>query len=356
MPHSHLTDDLRICRVKPLIPPSILIEDIPATAEAQALVVKTRNAVAAALNGDDDRLVVICGPCSIHDVDAALEYGDKLRQAAEQHSDDLIVIMRTYFEKPRTVTGWKGLINDPALDETFQINKGLRMARQLLSDLSAKGLPVAVEFLDNVIPQYISDFVSWVAIGARTTESQIHREFASGCSMPVGFKNSTSGGLGVAIDAVRSAMSSHWFPSITKDGVSAILQTTGNPNCHVILRGGSETGPNYDAASVSTAVAQLEKHSLPARLMIDFSHGNSSKDHRRQSAVCEDVCFQLSGGSDAIFGVMIESHLVEGKQDLGNGQGLVYGQSVTDACISFEETENLLSGLAAAVKSRRSTR
>ncbi len=355
MPHSHLTDDLRICRVKPLIPPSILIEDIPATEEAQALVVKTRNAVAAALNGDDDRLVVICGPCSIHDVKAALEYGDLLKSAANKYDDELIVIMRTYFEKPRTVTGWKGLINDPALDETFQINKGLRMARQLLSDLSAKGLPVAVEFLDNVIPQYISDFVSWVAIGARTTESQIHREFASGCSMPVGFKNSTSGGLGVAIDAVRSAMSSHWFPSITKDGVSAILQTTGNPNCHVILRGGSETGPNYDASSVSSAVAQLEKHSLPARLMIDFSHGNSSKDHKRQSIVCEDVCTQLAEGSRSIFGVMIESHLVEGKQDLGNGQGLVYGQSVTDACISFQETENLLNGLAAAVKSRRLT-
>lgn len=353
MPHSHLTDDLRICRVKPLIPPSILIEDIPATEEAQALVVKTRNAVAAALNGDDDRLVVICGPCSIHDVDAALEYGDLLMTAAEKYDDELIVIMRTYFEKPRTVTGWKGLINDPALDETFQINKGLRMARQLLSDLSAKGLPVAVEFLDNVIPQYISDFVSWVAIGARTTESQIHREFASGCSMPVGFKNSTSGGMDVAIDAVRSAMSSHWFPSITKDGVSAILQTTGNPNCHVILRGGSETGPNFDADSVSAAVAKLAKHDLQPRVMIDFSHGNSSKDHQKQVKVCDDVCRQVAAGSQSIFGVMIESHLVEGKQNLGNGQGLVYGQSVTDACINFEVTEVLLENLAQAVRSRR---
>ncbi len=353
MPHSHLTDDLRICRVKPLIPPSILIEDIPAADEAQKLVVKTRNAVASALKGEDDRLVVICGPCSIHDVEAALEYGIRLKAAADKHANDLVVIMRTYFEKPRTVTGWKGLINDPALDETFQINKGLRLARQLLADLSAKDIPVAVEFLDNVIPQYISDFVSWVAIGARTTESQIHREFASGCSMPVGFKNSTSGALEVAIDAVRSAMSSHWFPSITKDGVSAILQTTGNPNCHVILRGGSETGPNYDSEAVDSAVEKLCRHDLHPRVMIDFSHGNSSKDHKKQPLVCADVCRQLAAGSDKIFGVMIESHLVEGKQDLGDGKGLTYGQSVTDACISFEETETLLQNLAEAVRSRR---
>lgn len=352
MPHSHLTDDLRICRVKPLIPPSILIEEIPASEGALSLVVETRNAVAAALNGTDDRLVVVCGPCSIHDVEAALEYGRRLRAEAHKHRGDLIVIMRSYFEKPRTVTGWKGLINDPGLDETFAINKGLRMARQLLSDLSDMGVPVAVEFLDNVIPQYISDFVSWVAIGARTAESQIHREFASGCSMPVGFKNSTSGRMDVAIDAVRAARSSHWFPSITKDGVSAILQTTGNPNGHVILRGGSETGPNYDSGFVETTIEKLTKHGLAPRMMIDFSHGNSGKDHSRQKAVCTDVCRQVASGSNGIFGVMIESHLVEGRQDLGSSS-LVYGQSVTDACISFGETVTMLDELAESVRLRR---
>ncbi len=355
MPKSHLTDDLRICRVKPLMPPSILIDEIPASESDQELVVAARNAIAASLTGADDRLVVICGPCSIHDVDAALEYGRRLKAEAEKHKDDLQIVMRSYFEKPRTVTGWKGLINDPGLDGTFAINKGLRMARQLLSDLSGIGMPVAVEFLDNVIPQYISDFVSWVAIGARTTESQIHREFASGCSMPVGFKNSTSGRVDVAIDAVRAAAASHWFPSVTKDGVSAILQTTGNPNAHVILRGGSETGPNYDSGFVETTGERLAKHGLPARVMVDFSHGNSGKDHARQRAVCQDVCRQVAGGSDGIFGVMIESHLIEGRQDLGP-DALVYGKSVTDACIGFGETVDLLNLLAESVRKRRQTR
>jgi len=348
-----LTDDLRICRVKPLMPPSILIDEIPASESDQELVVAARNSIAASLTGSDDRLVVICGPCSIHDVEAALEYGQRLKAEADRHASELLIVMRSYFEKPRTVTGWKGLINDPGLDGTFAINRGLRMARQLLSDLSGIGMPVAVEFLDNVIPQYISDFVSWVAIGARTTESQIHREFASGCSMPVGFKNSTSGRVDVAIDAVRAAAASHWFPSVTKDGVSAILQTTGNPNAHVILRGGSETGPNYDAGFVETTQEKLAKHGLPARVMIDFSHGNSGKDHSRQKLVCQDVCRQVAGGSDGVFGVMIESHLLEGRQEL-SGE-LVYGQSVTDACIGFDETAELLGQLAESVRLRRAS-
>lgn len=354
MPKNMLTDDLRIKDVRPLIPPAILIEEIPVSEKVQEMVSRVRREIADSLHGRDDRLVCVVGPCSIHDPGAALEFGQKLRDVSANYSDDLIVIMRTYFEKPRTVTGWKGLMNDPDLDETYKINKGLRMARQLLHDLAESGMPSGAEFLDNILPQYIADFIAWAAVGARTTESQIHREFASGCSMPVGFKNATSGMTRSCIDAVRAASVSHWFPSVTKQGVSAILQTAGNDSCHVILRGGSETGPNYDQHTVKEVTRDLNLHGLPARLMVDFSHGNSSKDHRRQKIVAEDVAAQIESGSDGIFGVMIESHLNEGRQDMAPRSELKYGVSVTDACISLEEATSIFEKLASAVRARRS--
>lgn len=349
MPKSHLTDDLRIKAVRPLMPPAILIEEIPASDEAQEFVARSRAEIAAALTGQDKRMVVVCGPCSIHDAKAALEYSRFLAREADRLRDKLIIVMRAYFEKPRTVAGWKGLINDPDLNESFAINKGLRLARELLRDITDLRLPVAVEFLDNVIPQYIADFVSWVAIGARTSESQIHREFASGCSMPVGFKNGTSGRVDTAVDAVRAARISHWFPSVTKQGVSAILQTAGNDSCHVILRGGTETGPNFDAGFVEVTVEKLAAHGLPPRVMVDFSHGNSGKDHRRQTEVCREVVRQRQAGSQSVFGVMIESHLVEGRQELAPGSGLVYGQSITDACAGLDDTRGMLDMLAGSV-------
>ncbi len=353
MPKNMLTDDLRIKDVRPLIPPAILIEEIPVSDTVQEMVSRVRREIADSLHGLDDRLVCVVGPCSIHDPAAALEFGQKLRDVAAGYADDLIVIMRTYFEKPRTVTGWKGLMNDPDLDETYKINKGLRMARQLLHDLAESGMPSGAEFLDNILPQYIADFIAWAAVGARTTESQIHREFASGCSMPVGFKNATSGMTRSCIDAVRAASVSHWFPSVTKQGVSAILQTAGNDSCHVILRGGSETGPNFDQHTVREVTRDLGHHGLPARLMVDFSHGNSSKDHRRQKVVAEDVAAQIESGSDGIFGVMIESHLHEGRQDMAPRSELKYGVSVTDACISLEEATSIFEKLASAVRARR---
>ncbi|MEO6235643.1 MAG: 3-deoxy-7-phosphoheptulonate synthase, partial [Vicinamibacterales bacterium] len=288
------TDDLRITQVRPLIPPAILLEEIPLTERASHVVSNTRLAVAAAIEGRDPRLVIIAGPCSIHDTGAAHEYATRLAALAERYASHLIVIMRSYFEKPRTTVGWKGLINDPDLDETFHINKGLRLARQLLLDVNELGLPTASEFLDTQIPQHIADLTSWVAIGARTTESQVHRELASGLSMPVGFKNSTDGNLVTAVDAVLTARSPHWFPSVTKQGVSAIFHTTGNDNCHVILRGGSQTGPNYDAAHVRKAAALLEAKGLRDTLMIDCSHGNSLKDADRQADVAAAVCGQVA--------------------------------------------------------------
>ena len=347
------TDDLRITLVRPLLPPAILLEEIPITERASEVVANTRQAVADALNGIDDRLVVIVGPCSIHDPDAAREYARRLLPLKVRYENHLTILMRCYFEKPRTSVGWKGLINDPDLDESFHINKGLRLARQLLLDMNEMGLPTASEFLDTQIPQHIADLTSWVAIGARTTESQVHRELASGLSMPVGFKNGTDGTVQTAVDAVLSARSPHLFPSVTKQGVSAIFQTSGNDTCHVILRGGSSTGPNYDAAHVADACTRLKKYELREAVMIDCSHGNSRKDHRRQAEVAAAVSEQVAGGSCQIFGAMLESHLVEGRQDYAPGKTATYGQSITDACLSFEHTEPILERLANAQQTRR---
>jgi 3-deoxy-7-phosphoheptulonate synthase len=346
------TDDLRITQVRPLIPPAILLEEIPISERASDVVCNTRQAAAAAIAGADSRLVVVVGPCSIHDARAGLEYAERLRPLAERYADHLIVIMRTYFEKPRTSVGWKGLINDPDLDESYHINKGLRLARKLLLDVNDMGLATASEFLDTQIPQHIADLTSWVAIGARTTESQIHRELASGLSMPVGFKNSTDGNTQTAVDAVLSARSPHLFPSVTKQGVSAIFETTGNDTCHVILRGGTRTGPNYDAGRVGEVCARLTAKGLRGSVMIDCSHGNSQKDHRRQADVAASICEQVASGSWQVFGAMLESHLVEGRQDYAPGRPAVYGQSITDACISLSQTEPLLEKFAAAQQAR----
>jgi 3-deoxy-7-phosphoheptulonate synthase len=345
-------DDLRITQVRPLLPPAILLEEIPISERASNVVADTRRAIVDVLDGKDHRLVAIVGPCSIHDTDAALDYATRLKSVADRLADDLIVVMRTYFEKPRTSVGWKGLINDPDLDGSYHINKGLRLARKLLLDVNNLGLPTASEFLDTQIPQYIADLTSWVAIGARTTESQVHRELASGLSMPVGFKNGTDGTVQTAVDAVLSARSPHLFPSVTKQGVSAIFETSGNDSCHVILRGGKRTGPNYDAEHVNDVCARLAKRNLHQCVMIDCSHGNSEKDHRRQQQVAEAIGEQVAAGSRQIFGVMLESHLVEGRQDYVPGQPSVYGQSITDACLSFEQTEPLLEALAKARRAR----
>jgi 3-deoxy-7-phosphoheptulonate synthase len=347
------TDDLRIKDVRPLIPPAILLEEIPITERASNVVADARRAISGLISGADDRLLVIVGPCSIHDVAIALEYGARLKPLADRYADELIIVMRAYFEKPRTNVGWKGFINDPDLDESFHINKGLRLARRLLVDLNDAGLPTGSEFLDTQIPQHIADLTSWVAIGARTTESQVHRELASGLSMPVGFKNSTDGSTHVAVDAVQAARSQHWFPSVTKQGVSAIFQTSGNSSCHVILRGGSRTGPNYDVEHVSKVCSRLSARQLPDRVMIDCSHGNSLKDHLKQPAVADDVCAQVVSGSPHVFGVMLESNLVEGRQDYVPGQPAVYGQSITDACLSFVQTEPILERFAVAQRARR---
>jgi 3-deoxy-7-phosphoheptulonate synthase len=346
------TDDLRITETRPLIPPAILVEEIPVSETASNVVSDARRAVSQVIAGRDPRLVVIAGPCSIHDTKAALEYAGRLKALADRYAGHLIVLMRSYFEKPRTSVGWKGLINDPDLDESFHINKGLRLARKLLLDVNDMGLPTASEFLDVQIPQHIADLTSWVAIGARTTESQVHRELASGLSMPVGFKNSTDGNTQTAVDAVLAARSPHWFPSVTKQGVSAIFHTTGNESCHVILRGGSRTGPNYEPSHVSEVCAKLAKHRLPETVMIDCSHGNSHKDHTKQKIAAASICEQVAGGSWSVFGVMIESHLVEGRQDFVPGRPSVYGQSITDACISIEQTEPILEELAAAQQTR----
>jgi len=342
------TDDLRIQNVRPLIPPAILLEEIPASEKATVVVDESRSAIGKALKGQDKRLVVVCGPCSIHDVHAAAEYAWRLKEMADRYADRLIVVMRAYFEKPRTVVGWKGLINDPDLDESYHINKGLRLARKLLLDINEIGLPCACEFLDTQIPQHIADLVSWVAIGARTAESQVHRELASGLSMPVGFKNGTDGSVQCAIDAVLTARAQHWFPSVTKQAVSAIFQTTGNDCCHVVLRGGTRTGPNYGAPHIERACAKLAARGLDPRVMVDCSHGNSRKDHTRQAAVAKDLCNQIRSGSEHIFGVMLESNLVEGRQDYVPGKPAVYGQSITDACLSLSKTEPILEMLANA--------
>jgi 3-deoxy-7-phosphoheptulonate synthase len=348
-----LTDDLRIRDVRPLIPPAILLEEIPLSERASNVVADARLAISRVLRDDDPRFAVIVGPCSIHDTTAAREYAERLKAIADRLSDDLLIVMRAYFEKPRTVVGWKGLINDPDLDESYHINKGLRLARHLLLDLNDLGLPTASEFLDTQIPQHVADLTSWVTIGARTAESQVHRELASGLSAPVGFKNSTDGITDIAIDAVLSARSRHWFPSVTKQGVSAIFQTSGNDDCHVILRGGSRTGPNYEHAQVAQVCERLTAKGLPARVLVDCSHGNSQKQHMRQAEVAAAICEQLASGSRQIFGAMLESHLIEGRQDLVSGRPLVYGQSITDACLSIEQTEPILERLARAAAAAR---
>ncbi|MFD1801760.1 3-deoxy-7-phosphoheptulonate synthase AroG [Mixta tenebrionis] len=348
---NYQNDDLRIKEIKELLPPVALLEKFPATEKAAATVAASRQAIHKILKNKDDRLLVIIGPCSIHDVAAAKEYAARLLAMRDALSGELEIVMRVYFEKPRTTVGWKGLINDPLMDGSFQINDGLRIARQLLLEINDSGLPTAGEFLDMITPQYLADLMSWGAIGARTTESQVHRELASGLSCPVGFKNGTDGTIKVAIDAINAAGSPHCFLSVTKYGHSAIVETSGNGDCHIILRGGKE--PNYSAHHVAEVKSGLEKAGLPAQVMIDFSHANSSKQFQRQMVVADDVAQQIGGGEQAIMGVMIESHLVEGNQSLESGEPLVYGKSITDACIGWEDTEKVLRQLAAAVKARR---
>ncbi|NLS13805.1 3-deoxy-7-phosphoheptulonate synthase AroG [Vibrio sp. SM6] len=345
------TDDVRINKVKELLPPIAVLEKFPATENASSTTFQCRNAIHNILRGEDDRLLVIVGPCSIHDTEAAVDYGRRLAALREELKGELEVVMRVYFEKPRTTVGWKGLINDPYLNDTYKINDGLRIGRKLLLDLTDMGLPTASEFLDMISPQYVADLISWGAIGARTTESQVHRELASGLSCPVGFKNGTDGNIKIASDAIRSASSGHHFLSVTKFGHSAIIETAGNPDCHIILRGGKE--PNYSASHVAAIKNELEAAGLPQKVMIDFSHANSSKQYQRQKDVCADVSAQIAQGEDAIFGVMIESHIEEGRQDLVCGVAPTYGQSITDACIGWEDTEVVLKQLAEAVKARR---
>ena len=348
------TDDLRIREIKELISPEQLISDIGVSADAAETVVTARQTIHRILDGEDDRLLVVVGPCSIHDPDAALDYAGLLKQVADELTADLFLVMRVYFEKPRTTVGWKGLINDPDLDNSFHINKGLHLARQLLLDLAELGLPAGTEYLDLISPQYSADLVSWGAIGARTTESQTHRELTSGLSCPVGFKNATDGDIQVAIDAIKSASQPHHFLSVTKQGRSAIFQTAGNEDCHIILRGGKH--PNYDMFSVEDAEAMLTAAGLSLRIMIDASHSNSRKVPARQIDVARDIATQVRRGNQSIFGLMLESNLVAGRQNVVAGQPLTYGQSITDPCISWDDTLPLLEELAAAVRERRSRR
>jgi 3-deoxy-7-phosphoheptulonate synthase len=348
----HQTDDVRIHSLRPLLPPAILMEEIPVSEGGSAVVSAARSVIARILHGQDDRLLVVVGPCSIHDTVAGLEYAGRLRALAERHEDDLYVVMRVYFEKPRSIVGWKGLINDPHLDGSFAINEGLRRARRLLVELADLGLPAGTEFLDPITPQFLADLVSWGAIGARTSESQVHRELASGLSMPVGFKNATDGGIQVAIDGVRSAAHPHHFLSVTKQGVAAIVSTSGNRDCHAILRGGA-TGPNFSAEAVDATCHALRSSGLPPRVMIDCSHANSGKDYRRQPEVAKSVAEQVREGSNEVFGVMLESFLVDGRQDHEGRSDLVYGQSITDACMGWERTEPVLELLAEATRTRR---
>ncbi|WJW76738.1 3-deoxy-7-phosphoheptulonate synthase AroG [Thiohalobacter sp. IOR34] len=345
------TDDLRILEIKEVTPPAQVHEEYPISDRAGRTVSETRRDIHRILQGEDDRLLVIIGPCSIHDPEAALEYARRLAELRQRLADDLLVVMRVYFEKPRTTVGWKGLINDPNLDGSFEINKGLRRARKLLLDLNEMGVPAATEFLDLISPQYVADLVSWGAIGARTTESQVHRELASGLSCPVGFKNATDGTLRVAVDAIGAASRPHHFLSLTKEGHSAIFSTAGNEDCHIILRGGRQ--PNYDAASVAQAAEELQAAGLAPRIMIDFSHANSLKQPQRQLEVGKDVAAQIAAGDRRIIGAMIESHLLPGRQDAKPGEPLTFGQSITDACIGWEDSVPLLEQLAEAVRQRR---
>jgi 3-deoxy-7-phosphoheptulonate synthase len=350
------TDDQRIKDVTPLPPPEHLIRFFPiAGTPVEALIGDTRERVRRILSGGDDRLLVVIGPCSIHDPAAALEYARKLKAERARHADTLEVVMRVYFEKPRTTVGWKGLINDPYLDESYRIHEGLRIARQLLLDINRLGVPAASEFLDTISPQYIGDLISWGAIGARTTESQVHRELASGLSAPIGFKNGTDGNLKIAIDAIQAAATPHHFLSVHKNGQVAIVETRGNKDCHVILRGGKQ--PNYDAASVAAACAEIEAAKLPCRLMVDTSHANSAKQYQRQVEVAQDIARQITGGSRCIFGVMVESHLKPGAQKFSPGKDdptqLAYGQSITDACLGWDDSVQVLQTLSQAVTEGR---
>lgn len=347
------TDDLHIKEITEVVSPEQVHAEVTVSETARKTIFETREAIHRILHGEDDRLLVVIGPCSIHDPDAALEYASRLKALRDELAEQLLIVMRVYFEKPRTTVGWKGLINDPDLDDSCHINKGLRLARQLLADINNLGVPAGTEFLDLVTPQYVADLVSWGAIGARTTESQVHRELASGLSCPVGFKNGTDGTLRIAIDAIRAASVPHRFLSLTKAGHSAIFSTTGNTDCHIILRGGRK--PNYDAASVALAAEEETAAGLVPRLMIDFSHANSEKQHDRQVDVGHDVAEQIAAGNQNIIGAMIESHLKAGRQDVVAGQALEYGKSITDACISWEQSEPLLRELARAVASRRSS-
>lgn len=341
------TDDVRIEKIKELLPPIALMEKFPSDKNATQSVHNGRKAIHNILNGHDKRLLVIIGPCSIHDPEAAIDYARKLVVLRDKHQQNLEIIMRVYFEKPRTTVGWKGLINDPNLDNSCNINHGLRTARKLLLEVNQLGLPTAGEYLDMITPQYIADLMSWGAIGARTTESQVHRELASGLSCPVGFKNGTDGNIRIAVDAIGAASSSHHFLSVTKFGHSAIVQTSGNPDCHIILRGGKE--PNYNAESVALVKKDLINAGLNNKIMIDFSHANSHKKFKRQLDVCDNICEQLENGEQAVFGVMVESFLKEGNQKLVNGKAQNYGQSITDGCIGWEDTELLLEKLSTAV-------
>ncbi len=347
------TDDVRIEGLRPLIPPAILMEEIHPGEEAIGRIARARQEISDIVHGRDDRLLVVVGPCSIHDPAAALEYAKRLRALRDEHTDELFIVMRTYFEKPRTTVGWKGLINDPKLDGSFDINHGLRVARGLLSSLAELDLPAGTEFLDPISPQFVADLVSWGAIGARTTESQVHRELASGLSMPVGFKNGTRGTIIIAVEAVKAARNPHHFLSVTKQGLTAIVATKGNLDCHVILRGGAGK-PNYQAEQVAETVRLLEGAGLGGRVMIDCSHANSAKDHEKQAGVAVAVGQQVAQGSRAVFGVMLESFLVGGRQDTKPGVELTYGQSITDACMSWDVTVPVIEGLADAVRQRRS--
>ncbi len=348
-----IIDDVRIREIKEIMSPSHLLREFPTTKQAAETAINGRTAIHRILNGSDDRLLVVVGPCSIHDFDSAMEYATRLEKESTRLEADLLILMRVYFEKPRTTIGWKGLINDPQLDGSFNITEGLQIARKLLWEINQLGLPCATEFLDTIIPQYTADLISWGAIGARTTESQVHRELASGLSCPVGFKNGTDGNIRIAVDAIKAAASPHHFLSVTKAGHSAIVSTIGNEDCHIILRGGKQT--NFDAESVDDACEELGRSGLSGHVMIDFSHGNSRKDYKRQVEVAQDVAKQLGAGEDRILGVMIESHLKEGRQDLRPGVELQHGVSITDACLGWEDTVGILDVLATAVRNRRLT-
>ena len=344
------TDDLRIEKINAVATPSLICEEFPITEAAAKTTYETRTAIHNILTDADDRLLVIAGPCSIHDPQAAREYAASLKMLKDELQKELLIVMRVYFEKPRTTVGWKGLINDPDLDGSFHINKGLKLARQLLLDLNEMGVPAATEYLDIITPQYVIDLISWGAIGARTTESQVHRELASGLSCPVGFKNGTDGNIRIAVDAIRAASQPHHFLSMKKEGNSAIFSTRGNQDCHLILRGGKQ--PNYDSDSINETAAALAAAKLPQRIMIDFSHANSNKQYQQQMDVGRDVGRQISNGENRIFGAMIESHLVAGRQDVVPGTALTYGQSITDACLGWDDTTTLIRELATATQKR----